>query len=298
MGRLALLEPAVPELHLLGPESTAFLRRAERRLVGLVRSVRDRTAGDIVREEASFVSTVGYRIHAEIWRPREPGVYPGVVLCSDGAGDVAAAQSTASPVTAPELARRGIVVLAFDPAGRGQSWGEDDFGGPEHHDNAACAVRALAGRDDVREVGLLGLGLGAPVAIGAAASGVDVAWVVDWEGPVDRETLVSVCPDAPLGADDETWWRDRDTLAHLTQLRCGYVRLQSEDDHANPEELRHAQRALHAVHTAAPRPEAWFQINHHPRGEAPARPLWLLPGQGAARQTILRKVARLVGEGI
>ena len=288
----------MPELQLLGPELTAALRRAERTTAAAVRRIRATTRPLTVPSQAvELKSTCGYRLAGRIWRPRTgAGPWPGMVWVGDGASGIGAAVDPDAPMTAPEAARLGRVVLAIDLAGRGDSTGEDDLGGPEHADNLACAVRLLAARDDVDAacVGIVGLGLGAPIAVSAAASGAPVSWVLDWEGPVDRETLLSVHPDADLGVDDAVWWADRDTLGQIGRLSCGYVRLQSEDDHGNPEELRHAQRAMFAARWRSdPAPGAWYQINNHPRGEAPSRPQWLLPGRFAAGRAIRRKLERL-----
>ena len=288
----------MPELQLIGPELTHALRRVERRTTSLVRQARRwRNRHGVTTEDVQLQSTCGYRLAARIWRPSTAAAaLPAVVWVGDHQGGIAAATHPGAPLTAADAAAAGFVVLALDLAGRGDSTGEDDHGGPEHADNITCAVQHLASLPhvDPTRIGLVGLGLGAPVCVAAAASGAPVAWVLDWEGPVDRETLLSVCPDAPLGVDDAVWWSDRDTLGQLARLDCGYVRLQSEDDHLNTEELRHAQRALFAVSQRHnPPPGAWFQINHHPRGEAPARPLWLSPGRFSAGRAIRRKLVRL-----
>lgn len=291
-----LLGAVVPVLDHLGPTSTGLLRRAERDVSMGARRLARRFRRGVDVTSVSLVSTAGYRLAGKVWRPSAlSGRLPGLVLVADGDAGIAEAENVLSPVTAEELAAQGRVVLAVDLAGRGQSTGEDDHGGPEHHDDVLCAVQALVARDDVdpARVVLLGLGRGAPIAIGAAARGAPVRAVVDWEGPVDRETLLSGWPDAPLGEDDVTWWSDRDTLAHLAAMRCGWVRLQSEDDHANPQELRHAIRAL-AVAQQCKQPGFWFQINDHPQNIVPERPLWLFPGQHAARQAILQKLAVLL----
>lgn len=288
----------MPELQLLGPELTDALRRAERTTAAWLRRVRNSARPlDVFEEAVELRSTCGYRIAARVWRPRTgDGPWPALVWLGDHASGVAAASDADAPMTAPEAARMGWVVMALDLAGRGESTGEDDFGGAEHADNVTCAVHHLLDRPDVdgARVGILGLGLGAPIGIAAAASGAPVSFVLDWEGPVDRETLLSVHPDASLGVDDAVWWADRDTLGQIGRLACGYIRLQSEDDHRNPEELRHAQRALFAAQwRSAPAPGFWYQINHHPRGEAPARPQWLPPGRFAAGRAIQRKLVRL-----
>ena len=288
----------MPELQLLGPTLTHLLRQAEQQAAGVVRRARRRLRSTgVCAEPIELHSTCGYRLAATIWRPADgAAVLPGVVWVGDGAGGRASAEDPSAPMVASDAAAMGMVVMALDLAGRGDSTGEDDHAGPEHADNVACAAQLLAARSDVdpQRVGLVGLGLGAPVCVAAASAGAPVAWVLDWEGPVDRETLLSLHPDAELGVDDSVWWSDRDTTGQLARLPCGYVRLQSEDDHHNPEELRHAQRALAAMRGRGPLPPgAWFQINDHPRGEHPARPQWLAPGRFAAGRAIRRKLVRL-----
>ena len=289
----------MPELSLLGPELTELLRRAERRAFRVVRHLRAGRMRQVRVEELELMSSVGYRLKAKLWLPElvsEPCA--GLVLLGDGDSGIAAAVDAVAPLTAPELAHAGWAVVALDLAGRGGSLGEDDHGGAEHADDVRCAVSWLAERPEVdaARIGLVGLGLGAPVAVAGAAAGAEVAWVLDWEGPVDRETLLSVHPEASLGVDDATWWSDRDTLRQLAELRCGYVRMQSEDDHLNPEELRHAQRALFTLAHSSRSASAWFQINDHPRGDAPARPQWLPGGRVMARRALLRKLRRLSAE--
>jgi len=288
----------MPELQLLGPELTQLLRRGERRATGVARALRNQVGPRVTVEDLTISSTVGYQIQARVWSLPSAQDGSAVVLLGDGQSGLAAAEDISAPLTATELARKGWVVLALDLAGRGDSLGEDDHGGAEHADDIVCAVAALASRPDVdpTRVGLAGLGRGGPLAIAGAAAGARVGWVLDWEGPIDRETLLSVAPDATLGVDDATWWSDRDTLSQLAGLTCGYVRLQSEDDHLNPEELRHAQRALFALAHSDRPSSAWFQINDHPRGEAPVRPQWLAGGQVMARRALLRKLARLSAE--
>lgn len=194
-----------------------------------------------------------------------------------------------APVSALDVARLGYVALTFDPAGLGESWGEDDLGGLEHQDNVAVAVDHLArtpGVDPTR-VGILSVASGSFAAVGAVAHHqAAAAWLVDWEGPCDRETLRSdpTVTDALLGVDDSLWWRDRAPVRGATALTCGYLRLQAEQDHARPGEVRHARRMLHAVATS---PAPWFRINHHPPGEVPPRPRWLRAGRRAARSAIL-----------
>jgi hypothetical protein len=51
---------------------------------------------------------------------------------------------------------------------------------------------------------------------------------------------------------------------------------------------------MRMIHAAAAGDLPWFQINDHPRGEVPPRPIWLPCGRLAANQAILRKVRMLL----
>lgn len=271
---------------LLGPR----LARVERRLATLWR--RRRSTRDVRVEDTPFTSAVGYRIAAWLHLPQGTGPFPAVVLCPDAMGDAASlTRAGDAAVTADEIAASGVACLRFDPAGRGESWGEEDHGGPEHQDEVATAVRLLADRSDIdaARIGLIGLGAGSVMAIGAAAlAGAPVAWVLDWEGPSDRELHGS--GDNPPASDDDTYWLPREPARHVGTLPCGYVRLQSEQDHSRPDEVRHALR-MGAAAAAGALP--WFQVNDHPRGIAPHRPRWLLPGALIANRALLRKIVSL-----
>lgn len=272
---------------------------AERRLARASRQARARRGPPVVQEELSLLSTVGYRLAATVHRPETAeGRLPAVVLCPgiDDPGEVFA--GLLAPVNADEVARLGVVALRFDPAGRGRSWGEEDFGGPEHQDDVNTMLRYLVGRPDVdpARVGICCISLGLSMGLGAAASGeVPVAWLLDWEGPCDREIITAggtkLAPAAGHTLEDDLYWHPREAVRHVGRLRCAYVRLQAEFDHAQPGETRHATRMLHAA--ARARAEGalpWFQINDHPRDEVPPRPNWLRPGNREANRAILRKI--------
>ncbi len=277
------------EMERVSPETVARLRAGEGALLAWARRLGGRRAPVA---PAPFTSTAGYRIAAMVSVPEGPGPHPGLVLCPDEGEGMAGLLAGAGPVSVAGLRARGFAVLVFDPAGRGASWGEEDHGGPEHQDEAAVAVRTLAAHPsvDARRVGLVGLGAGSATALGAAARmGAPAAWVLDWEGPADRETAGGRLG-AGSGPDDATWWADRAPAGMLAALGCPYVRLQAEDDHARPGELRHAHRMMWAAAATGRRD---FQINEHPPGEATPRPVWLASGPLAARAALYRKLAVL-----
>ena len=122
-----------------------------------------------------------------------------------------------------------------------------------------------------------------------------ISWLMDWEGPCDREIITSggtiMAPASGHTMEDDVYWHPREAVRHVGSLKCGYLRLQAERDHAQPEEKRHAARMMRA---AAAGSLPWYQLNDHPRGENPTRPVWLPSGRLAMNRTMLRKVMTLI----
>ncbi len=263
-----------------------------------LRQMRSLTHGnDVTVAPVEMSSTAGYRLVGKTVRPARGGPFPGLVVSPAIHQGVAGLMGTDAVVSAIELARLGYVVLLHDPAGRGDSWGEEDFGGPEHQDDLRVAIRTLAADSGCTgRIGVLSLSLGIAAATGALTRWPElpVAWLLDWEGPCDRETITAsgtrMIPAAGHGLTDEHYWSSREAVREIGRLACGYVRLQAFPDHAQPEELRHARRMVVAATGAT-----WRQLNDHPRGHVPDRPAWLPGGPLAANGAILRKLATLRG---
>ena len=190
--------------------------------------------------------------------------------------------------------------MSFDPAGRGESWGEEDYGGPEHQDNVRAALSHLAGKNrvDTSRIGVLSISLGLGMACGALAQWPElpVKWLLDWEGPSDREIITSggriMTPALGHSLKDDVYWQSREAVAHVGQLQCGYWRLQAQPDHAQAEDTRHATRMLSA---ASKGDLPWFQLNHHQRDEVPDAPRFLSGGRMPANRAILSAMKKLQG---
>lgn len=253
----------------------------------------------LVREERTVLSTAGYQLSVCITRPAAAsGRLPGVVINPGIHQGREAVEGYGAVVNAAEVARLGFVVASFDPAGRGKSWGDEDFGGPEHQDDVRMVIRHLAA-DPACDgtVGLLSLSLGVASSVAAAARWAEelpLRWLVDWEGPCDREIITSggtiLVPAAGHTLEDDTYWVPREATRTVGALRCGYVRMQALPDHAQPTETRHAMRMIRAAQAGT---LPWFQLNDHPRGEVPERPNWLQGGPWAGNRALLRKVRTL-----
>jgi hypothetical protein len=127
----------------------------------------------------------------------------------------------------------------------------------------------------------------------AGAPPAEIAWIIDWEGPSDREIITAggtkMAPAMGHKLDDEVYWGPREAVGHVSRLRCGYLRLQSRADHAQPGELRHARRMIAAAQSGS---AAWVELNNGAAGDED----WLRPGRIAANRAILGAVRRLLAK--
>jgi len=282
------------------PVVAALRDRAVTTLQSIPRRARRRVRGRPVRrDEVRLVSTAGYQIHAWIHRPADDARAPGVLLTPGTCDPGSVFEGWSQPLNAREVASRGYAVMTFDPAGRGESWGEEDYGGPEHQDNVRVALRHLLGQPFVEpeRVGVVSISLGVSMACGALArwpEELPVAWLVDWEGPCDREIITAggriMAPAMGHALTDEVYWKPRESARHVGRLRCGYVRVQAARDHAQPGEFRHAERMIRAAAEGA---LPWFRINEHPPGEVPPTIDWYPAGRRSANRVLLRWIDRL-----
>ena len=278
----------------------SFAGRVRNRLVtelqSLPRRLRRRLGpAKVDRQELELLSTVGYRIHTRLLVPRGRGALDAVVLVPGTNDPGSVFEGWSQPVNALEIASQGLLVAHYDPAGRGRSWGEEDYGGPEHQDDLDAVIRHVAGLDRVRSVGVLSISLGLAAAAGCLATlRPPVAWLLDWEGPCDREIICAggkiMAPALGHSLEDEVYWQPREATRHVGQLPCPYVRIQSDRDHAQPGELRHATRMIEA---AAKGSLPSFRLNEHPPGELPSQPRWIPGGRLNANRALMAELRRL-----
>jgi len=281
-----------------------LIRGVKGRAVAEIQSVPRRTAKrltgvETVTESVTVVSKSGYKIAAKIHRPTREGPYKAVLLVpgTNDPGDVF--MRWGQPINALELAAMGLMVMTFDPAGRGESWGEEDYGGEEHQDDVIASLKYLSDLGETEEIGVVSISLGLAMACGALANlpdGVDVGWFVDWEGPCDREIITAggsmMAPAMGHSINDDVYWRPREALKHVGLIKCGYHRLQAVPDHAQPKETRHATRMMQEVSTGE---ASWFKINNHPKGALPESIDWLRPGRLAANRAIIAAIQEAIG---
>ncbi|MCO4774195.1 MAG: hypothetical protein KDA24_29460 [Deltaproteobacteria bacterium] len=249
---------------MLGLPDARRIRRGLRAVSALpgrqLRSARARHNGPKLRRTSTYLTnTSGYRIFVRVTEPDDELVRPAVVLVPGRDKDGTVFDSALYPLTAREVASLGVRCIAFDPVGRGKSWGHDDFCGSEGQDALRAVLDYTHSRRDVRagSVGVasfsLGLALAAPV-LAAHGDRLPTAFLLDWEGPVDRDAILRSgdlppAARAALARDPDVFWAHREPMPSMDDLPCEYIRIQARDDHAlGP---RGAQGAVALVAEAA-----------------------------------------------
>ena len=135
------------------------------------------------RLEELAIESEGVTLAGRLFLPRTPGPHPAVVLMHGGGQQ---RLNEAPLFFAPFLARCGVAALVYDKRGTGASGGVweasvfDDF-----VVDAAAAVAALAGRDDIdaQQVGLIGFSQGGRLAPVVSTRFGQVAFIVSVSGP-------------------------------------------------------------------------------------------------------------------
>ncbi len=270
-------------------------------------NLRARRKGTAVkREEIWLTNASGYRLHAEVHGPDDDLVRPGVVLVPgrDQPGSIFCGPGYL--LSADELAFRGFRVLHFDPVGRGRSWGHDDFCGVEGQDSLRAALDCFVARRDVanRQVGVvsfsMGLALAAPV-LAREGLRLGVRFLLDWEGPADRDAIIRGGPLPPaartaLAASPAEFWELREPVHWVGQIPCDYIRIQAEQDHGNK---RGPANALELVARATRGLASSTRLNANERDVAwrqdqAAELQWAPSGAGAVNRLLVSTIDELL----
>jgi pimeloyl-ACP methyl ester carboxylesterase len=193
------------------------------------------------------------------------------VLIPGGIGDSSA--FTEGRGDAQLLAQEGFVVVVFDPDGRGQSEGEEDKNGHIHQDGLAEIIYTIAGFSfvDADRIGVLSYSYGITMASGALARYPDlpVRFLIDWEGPANREDTTHGCAPGFQGAGsiefmsdcgDEAFWVEREAQIFIAQVEQYYQRVQTEQDHSQPD----SSNAIDMVNAALGGGVPWVRLNDLP----------------------------------
>ena len=93
-----------------------------------------------------------------------------------------------------------------------------------------------------------------------------VAFLMGWEGPAGRNGTGG-CDEYHTGhlqevvdCSDEAFWDEHEALAFITRLDVPFQRLQSDTDHAQPED----DHAIAMIHSAIVGGVPWVRLNDLP----------------------------------
>jgi pimeloyl-ACP methyl ester carboxylesterase len=224
------------------------------------------------------------RLYVRITSPiNGSGPYPVVILVPGGIGNK---DLTGKPDEySLALAEAGFLVVNFNADGRGQSEGEEDYDGIIHQEGLAALVIAVGElpQADMTKVGIFSRSYGITMAAGTLGRHADlpVKFLIDWEGPADRHYTTTGCiPPQPNDipwppCTDEAFWDSREAVSFIGDMHAAYQRIQSQTDHAQPDN-RHA---VDMVNAAVKGGVPWVRLNDYPINQLydPASPPAMFP---------------------
>ena len=209
--------------------------------------------------------TTGVELYVHVTTPDVTNtvMFPAVVLVPGGVGDSAGFRRAGA--MADVLAEAGYVTVVFDPDGRGESAGEEDYNGHAHQDGLAAVIEFAADlpQVDSDRLGLVSYSYGVTMASGALARHPDlpILFYIDWEGPADRfDTTTDCTPNTRIDfapCDDDVFWSQREALRFISGVQVPYQRLQTEDDHVQSD----VDHAINMIYAAVQGDPPWVRLN-------------------------------------
>jgi hypothetical protein len=211
--------------------------------------------------------TTNAKLHVQVFAPTDTAgkKYPALVLVPGGTGD-----SGGMLDDAMRMASAGIVAVIFDPDGRGKSTGQEDYDGHKQQDGLAAVIRfaATLPEVDAQQIGIATYSYGITMGSGVLArySDLPVKFLIDWEGPADRNYTTTGCGANRHGGiqwqpcSDNAWWSEREAVNFIGKIRVPYQRVQSEKDHVQPNN----NHAIDMINAAIKGGVPWVRLNDYP----------------------------------
>jgi len=210
-------------------------------------------------EEVWFRTEDGESIAGAVVAPVIDGCWPALLLVPPG---FEGGLDAADELTTQQIAGAGVVVLAYDPRGRGDSTGDEDHVGARQQDDLAAVLSWLAARGEVdpTRVHVRTRSLGIAQAAGAVHRHpvLAPAGLFDLEGPGILPDDLAYANDHANEtwdgvAGDEDWWLERSPREHLGAFAGDYLRVQAQEDHALGGFKGHAKALLNTAEDGAAR---------------------------------------------
>ncbi len=207
--------------------------------------------------------TSGNELYVHVTVPKTgAGPYPTLVLIPGGTGSSNDFLRKGMP---SRLSAAGFVIVVFDPDGRRNSPGEEDFNGHIHQDGLAAVIEFAAGLPEVdaTNLGLVSFSYGITMGSGTLARHPElpIIFLIDWEGPADRFDTTVECTNSTridfAPCDDEAFWLEREALRFIPNVPVPYLRLQSEQDHVQADN----SHAINMINGAIAGGNSWVRLN-------------------------------------
>lgn len=212
--------------------------------------------------------TSGASLAVYVYTPSQgSGPYKTLVFVP---GAVSSGAEIATDALVQPLLSAGYALVFFDPDGRGQSGGTEDYGGTTQQDGLAAVLSSVAkdSRFDPKHIGVVSLSYGVTMATGALTRHDTVAkFLIDWEGPADRAFSAGCGGNIPQSnranaipfgdCDDNSWWRYREADKLIGSLDIPYQRVQYMRDHVQPNAEHAVAMAEAAIEGSVP----WVRVN-------------------------------------
>lgn len=171
--------------------------------------------------------------------------------------------------TASRLSEQGFLIIIFDADGRIRSEGEENYNGFVTQDGLASVILAsmsLSGLDQ-EQFDLVSYSYGITAASGTLARypGLPIDFLIDWEGPIDRNYTTGGCAEVFHGIEwqpctNDEWWSEREAVNFIGELDIPYQRIQTQTDHVQPTN----DHAIEIVNAAILAGVPWVRLNNYP----------------------------------
>jgi len=217
-------------------------------------------------------STSGSKLYVKLYPARnKSGAVPTIILIPGGTGNSAAYtdEIPGGPV-AVQFANAGFNAVVFDPEGRGKSGGKEDFNGFTGQDGLYCITGFIDSLPEVGDIGYLSQSYGLILASGVLAryKNGPAIFLIDWEGPVNREDITVGCKNgntditkqtSPAGhsCTDDKYWEEREASTFSLEIEVPYHRVQSLKDHVQLDIIRNTTGTQYGGKGKSP----WTRMN-------------------------------------
>ena len=179
---------------------------------------------------------------------------PAIIFIPGGTGDSSMfTDEIPGGSAAARFTGAGFVPVVFDPEGRGKSEGVEDYNGTIGQDGLYAVTRFVEQLPYVGDIGYVSQSYGVSLAAGVLSRYPEgpAVFLIDWEGPANRLDITIGCKSGNYdiaqqtgpqdhACQDDTYWSEREAQTFTSDIAVPYHRLQSLEDHAQPD-------ASHAV---------------------------------------------------